>query len=199
MKQNKGHNDQENENTSFGTNKQNIYKVPDNYFNELNVNLEAKIAEEEVLIQDLKKKNIYKTPDQYFEKLPEIIDSKLNLVSKDPKIIAFKNFNVVTLLKMAASIALILSLGYTGYYIVNSNQNNTAELTNNSYYNFSISEYETGLFDETEDELIVSLDFNNSISEKELLFDYFTLEDPELTLDEIDEYLDSDIELNIEF
>ncbi len=100
---------------------------------------------------------------------------------------------------MAASIALILSLGYTGYYIVNSNQNNTAELTNNSYYNFSISEYETGLFDETEDELIVSLDFNNSISEKELLFDYFTLEDPELTLDEIDEYLDSDIELNIEF
>ena len=72
-------------------------------------------------------------------------------------------------------------------------------MVNKSYYNFSISEYETGLFDETEDELIVSLDFNNSSNEEELVFDYFTSENPELTLDEIDEYLDSDFELNIEF
>ena len=60
---------------------------------------------------------------------------------------------------------------------------------------FEISEYETGLFNETEDELMASLTF-----EEEIIYDNMLLtHENELTIDELEEYLDSDIDLSIEF
>ena len=57
----------------------------------------------------------------------------------------------------------------------------------------------TGLFEDADNELISSLEFNNSISEDDLIFDYLNTTDSDLTVDELEDYLDSDIEFNLKF
>ena len=82
-----------------------------------------------------------------------------------------------------------------------STENKTAEFLDVTapgslpFIDFEISEYETGLFNETEDELMASLIFEEDIS-----FDNSDLiNESDLTIDELEEYLESDIDLSIEF
>ena len=93
-------------------------------------------------------------------------------------------------LKYAASIVLIAGLASISVLLF---QNNS------SSYDFTISEYDTGLFDDQEDELIASLEFDDYNSSEELYIDYLNVENTEFSFDDMDSYLDSDIEIKIEF
>ena len=66
MTNNKGNNELENENTSFGSDKRNIYQVPKNYFVKLQDSIEKKIIEADLDDLNLPDRNIYNVPDHYF-------------------------------------------------------------------------------------------------------------------------------------
>ena len=130
-----------------------------------------------------------------------IFDSLKQLKVADPqaetKVVSLKKWRKSILLKVAASVAIIFSIAYFGSLYLKSDPDNNIMLATSDDYNFTISEYETGLFDETEDELIASLIFEEN--ENTSSFETIYISNKELTIDELDEYLDSDFELNIEF
>ena len=169
-------------------NKRNIYKVPNNYFESLQESIEQKIIE--IDLNDLKfsKRNIYEIPDQYFSTM----ENPVHKPDSD-KIIILNRWNNYNVFKIAASVSLIIGIAYLSFLFINNSTNNIDLMSNN--YDFKISEYETGLFNESEDELIASLNF-----EEEIISNNTNLiNENDLTIDELDEYLNSDIELSIEF
>jgi len=191
MTKNKEHNEQFNDNISFtGDKRRNIYQVPKNYFETLQHSIEEKIIETDLKELNISKRNIHKIPDQYFSSF-EKNEYRIN----EPKIISLKNWNTPKILKIAASFTVIISIGYLSFLFFNKSSVNDLQTAYSNEYDFSISEYETGLFNDSEDELMASLEFVDNISFDNNLF----INDGELTIDELDEYLDSEIELIIEF
>jgi len=191
MTKNKEHNKNLNGPISFeGDNKRNIYDVPKNYFESLQNSIEEKIISADLSDLSISKRNIYKTPNQYFSSFKNI-DQK----TEPTKIISIKYLNSNRLLKIAASVILIIGIGYLSFLFLDNSQTNNNQISNTNDFDFEISEYETGLFNETEDELMASLTF-----EEEIIYDNMLLtHENELTIDELEEYLDSDIDLSIEF
>jgi len=191
MTKNKEHNKNLNGPISFeGDNKRNIYDVPKNYFESLQNSIEEKIISADLSDLSISKRNIYKTPNKYFSSFKNL-DQK----TEPTKIISIKYLNSNRLLKIAASVILIIGIGYLSFLFLDNSQTNNNQISNINDFDFEISEYETGLFNETEDELMASLTF-----EEEIIYDNMLLtHENELTIDELEEYLDSDIDLSIEF
>ncbi len=193
MTTNKEHNENLNDEISFlGDATRNIYTVPKGYFEKLQESIEEKIIEADLNDLNLSNRNIYNMPDHYFDSVEPLKDEG---VLSDTKVISIKKWRKATLLKIAASIAIIFSIGYYSSLFFNIDSSKNVIISNSNEYDFTISEYETGLFDETEDELLASLEFEDKI-----YFDNsFINDDQDLTVDELNDYLDSDFELNIEF
>jgi len=191
MTKNKEHNKNLNNPISFeGVNKRNIYDVPKNYFEFLQESIEEKIIEADLSDLSISKRNIYETPNQYISSF-KTLDQK----TEPTRIISFKNFNSNRFLKIAATVTLIIGLGYLSFLFLDNSKTNNNQISNTNDFDFEISEYETGLFNETEDELMASLIFEEDIS-----FDNSDLiNESDLTIDELEEYLESDIDLSIEF
>lgn len=191
MTKNKEHNKNLNGPISFeGDNKRNIYDVPKNYFESLQNSIEEKIISADLSDLSISKRNIYKTPNKYFSSFKNL-DQK----TEPTKIISIKYLNSNRLLKIAASVILIIGIGYLSFLFLDNSKTNNNQISNTNDFDFEISEYETGLFNETEDELMASLTF-----EEEIIYDNMLLtHENELTIDELEEYLDSDIDLSIEF
>ena len=77
----------------------------------------------------------------------------------ETKVVSLNKWRISIIWKVAASVAIIFSIAYFGSLYLKSDPTNKIMLAASDDYNFTISEYETGLFDETEDELIASLIF----------------------------------------
>lgn len=191
MTKNKEHNENLNDPISFeGDNKRNIYDVPKNYFESLQDSIEEKIISSDLSDLSISKRNIYKTPNQYFSSF-KTLDQK----TEPTRIISIKHLNSNRLLKIAASVILIIGIGYLSFLFLDNSQTNNNQISNTNDFDFEISEYETGLFNETEDELMASLTF-----EEEIIYGNMLLtNENELTIDELEEYLETDIDLSIEF
>jgi len=124
-------------------------------------------------------KNIYKTPDNYFETLNTKLDSKISRNRVIPINIFFK---------VAASIAIVITISFFGYNILNKKDNLLAEDT----YDFVLDENQ--ICQLIDDDYISSfIEFNDAKEES-------NLEEYELSETEIfDEYLETEITLNLTF
>jgi len=190
MIKNKEHNDNLNKPIFFeGDNKRNIYKVPNNYFESLQDAIEEKLIEEDLSTLTISKRNIYEIPDEYLSSI------KGPNESETAKIIYINKWYNTNLAKIAASVTVILSIGYLSFLLINSLSNKNGLISNTKDYDFEITEYETGLFNEAENELMASLTFEEDISFENTIL----INENDLTIDELEEYLDSDIDLYIEF
>ena len=191
MTKNKQHNENSKDPEFFkGDNKRSIYKVPSNYFESLQDAVEEKIIEEDLNALPISKHNIYNTPDEYFSSI------KGTNESETAKIISINKWYNTHFAKIAASVTVILAIASLSFIYINSISNNNELTSENKDYDFEITEYETGLFDETEDVLMASLTFEENISFDNTIL---MIENNLSNAVEIDEYLDSEIELSIEF
>lgn len=124
-------------------------------------------------------KNIYKTPDNYFDNLHAKLDSK---------ILRNRVIPINIFYKVAASIAIVISISFFGYKLLNKQEYLLAE----DIYDFVIDESQ--ICQLTDDDYTSSfIEFNDSKEE-------YNLEEAELSESEIFyEYLETEIDLNLTF
>jgi len=106
------------------------YKIPDNYFNELQQNILQKVKHESVeenfelnaLLKQMQPEPVYQVPQQYFANLSSNILNKVNEVpvTTGKRILLQPNRALQRVLAMAA----MLTLFVAGFWLIQSNPNN---------------------------------------------------------------------------
>lgn len=164
----------------------NNFSTPENYFNEFEDRL-ISISK----IEGIGKKNNFNVPEGYFEKLNVTPSTQENR-----KVIPFTQTKTYRLIRMGIAIAAIFILAFFIYNPTKEKTENTKAIAiSTDVLQEDLNNYTSSFDDEN---LIAALSFDEAIEEKDNYF--FNKEiDVVTTSDDIDEYLSSDYEFDVNF
>lgn len=164
----------------------NNFSTPENYFNEFEDRLISLSK-----LEGIEKKNNFNIPEGYFEKL-----NVTSPTQEEQKVIPFTQTKTYRLIRYSVAIAAIFILAFFIYNPTNENVENTPKIAITTEVLHEDLDNYTSSFEE--DNLIAFLDFDEAIDEKDTYF--FNKEiDVVTTSDDIDDYLSSDYEFDVDF
>lgn len=173
------------------------FKVPKNYFDDL----EDKILSQ-IKLESLEKKNNFKTPSGYFNKSIDQLLPKKENVSKVIPFNRTKSFKTIRTLIAVAAILVLAVLLYPPKQTRTETDNTSvlAEIESIDFFNNLDAYTNSAVFEEEEEyNLIAALNFDESPEEKDFYYFNEDITINETSSDEIDEYMDSDFELDFNF
>lgn len=159
----------------------NPFATPDNYFDAIEDQFSAKLAEE-----SFSKENPFKVSDKYFDSLEDTILAKVHSGKKEVKVISLKD-RLLKAIPFAAAASIILFIGLNTF---NFKTDNTASLDSLSdadieYWLDSNTLHTTDIASVLEDDLLDENAFYFTDIEDESIEDYINTDDNSYLLNEL--------------